>query len=108
MPIAAWLRGWADANERVLAAVPPERLLVLRTEDLDDSVEALARFAGVPAPTLRQAHANCRSSRTGLLGEVAADYVVEQAREHCAPVMERFWGPDWCALRSRLPPRPVE
>jgi hypothetical protein len=105
IPIAAWLRGWAANNERVLGSVAPARLLVVRTEDLDDSVEALAHFAGVPVPTVRPAHANRHPSRTGLLGAVPAEYVVERAHEHCGSLMERFWGPDWYELRSRLPQR---
>ena len=107
IPIAAWLQGWADSNERVLGSVPPERLLVVRTEDLDDSVEALARFADVPAPTLRPVHANRNAARSGLLADVSPDFVLEQAQEHCGSLMERFWGPDWCELRTRLPSRPT-
>jgi hypothetical protein len=107
MPVAAWLAGWADSNERVLGSVPPERLLVVRTEDLDDSVAALAGFAGVPAATLRPVHANRNPARTGLLGDVPPEFVVEQARKHCGSVMERFWGPDWCDLRTRLPSPPI-
>jgi hypothetical protein len=102
-PVASWFQGWADMNQRVLDAVPPDRLLVVRTEDLDDSVELLARFAGVPVSTLRSVHANRRTSPTGLLGEVPEAFVIEQALQHCGPMMQRFWGDDWCDLRSRLP-----
>jgi hypothetical protein len=105
IPIASWFQGWADMNQRVLASVPPERLMVLRTEDLDDSAQVLARFAGVPASTVQAVHANRNPSPIGLLSEVPAEFVVEQAREHCGAVMERYWGADWCALRARLPQR---
>ena len=103
IPIGSWLRGWVDANQRVLDEVPPDQLLVVRTEELDSSVEVLARFAGVPASTLRPVHANRNPSPTGLLGEVPAQFVIERAQEWCAPIMERFWGPNWCDLATRLP-----
>jgi hypothetical protein len=105
-PIAAYLRAWSDYNERVLTSVPADRLLVLRTEDLDRSVDALVRFTGVPASAIQPRHANRRPSRTGLVEHVPAAFVVEQARAQCAPHMERFWGADWCDLRSRLPDHP--
>jgi Sulfotransferase domain len=103
VPVAAYLRAWAETSRRVLEEVPPERLLVVRTEDLDHSVEALARFAGVPESTVQPVHANRNPSPTGLLSEVPASFVIERAREHCAPLMERFWGPGWCDLVTRLP-----
>ena len=105
LPIASWYRGWAAMNQRVVDAVPADRLLVVRTEDLDRSAPMLARFAGVPESTVRTVHANRNPSPTGLLGTVPASFIVEQAREHCAPVMERYWGAEWSELSSRLPTR---
>ncbi len=106
IPIASRFRGWAESNERVLGAVPPDRLLVVRTEDLDDSVAVLAHFAGVPESTIRPVHANRNPSPTGLLGTVPAPYVVELARRHCGPIMERYWGANWTDLSTRIPPHP--
>jgi hypothetical protein len=105
-PVAAYFQGWADAIQRVLDAVPAERLLVVRTEDLDSSVETLARFAGVPASSLQPQHANRNPSPTGVLGAVPVPFVVAQARAHCTPLMERFWGPAWTDLATRLPQPP--
>jgi hypothetical protein len=106
IPIASLLKGWAAANERVLAGVPAHQLLVVRLDDLDASVDALARFAGVPASTVRPVHANRNPSPTRLLGAVPRSYVVKQTRQHCAPIMEQFWGPDWTDLAERLPLAP--
>lgn len=105
-PIGAYLRGWAASNDLVLAAVPSERLLVVRTEDLGASTEVLARFAGVPGSTVRSVHANRNDAPSGFLAQVPAGFIVERAREHCGPLMERYWGADWSELRTRLP-RPV-
>ena len=101
-PIASYLRSWADLTERVLRSVPADQLLVLRTEDLDRSAGMLARFAGAPASTVRDARRGSRPYRVGLVGQVPVPFVVEQAREYCGPLMERYWGADWCELRTRL------
>jgi hypothetical protein len=108
LPVASWLRAWAGMNERVLRSVPPERLLVVRTEDLDDSTEVLARFAGVAPSTVRRAHVNRNPSPTGTLGQVPASFVVERAETHCASVMARVWGPDWRDLSARIAATPTE
>jgi hypothetical protein len=103
LPLASYLRAWTETNLEVLDLVPAERLLVIRLDDLDASVPALAAFAGVDGSTLRPHHSNPASSRRGLLAELPPEFVVERVREHCAPLMERFWGADWPALADRLP-----
>jgi hypothetical protein len=107
-PVAVYLRGWADYNQRVLASVPPDRLLVVRTEDLDGSSDLLARFAGVPASTVRSVHANRNEARSGFLGHVPAAFIVERAREHCGALMERYWDSEWYDLSARLPVAPAD
>ena len=104
LPIASYLRYWAELPDRVLREVPPERLCVVRTEDLDDSNARLAEFVGVDPSTIEVVHTNKNRSRTGLLATVPRELVVERAAELCAPLMERFWGrTDWLALSERLP-----
>lgn len=105
-PLDTYLRSWAERNAGALRAAAPERVLVLRTEDLDGAADDLARFAGVPVGTVHAAHANSNSNRVGVLARLPRDFVVERARRHCAEIMETYWGPDWCNLQNRLPARP--
>jgi hypothetical protein len=102
-PLTCYLRSWAERNEEVLSVVPTDRLLVVRTEDLDHSTARLARFAGVPEDSVVSAHANQNPNRTGLLSRVPREYVVACARKHCAALMESYWGPHWLDLANRLP-----
>jgi hypothetical protein len=105
LPLASYLRAWAATNDEVLDRVPAERLMVIRLEDLDSSLPALAAFTGVPADTLHRQHVNEAPSRTGLLAEIPRDFVIERVQEYCASHMERFWGAGWRALAERLPVR---
>jgi hypothetical protein len=103
LPLASYLRAWAETNDEVLDRVPADRLMVVRLEDLDASIASLADFVGVPPSTLRVQHSNEAPSRTGLLGEIPRSFVLERVEEFCIPHMERFWGEDWRALAERLP-----
>jgi len=49
---------WATANTFLLRAIPPERLLVLYTDSLSDSIHEIAPFIGVSENELSTAHAN--------------------------------------------------
>ena len=104
-PIASYLRRWADITAGIIDAVPAERLLVIRTEDLDESVPRLAAFIGVAPATIRVVHTNRTTAPTGLLAQVPAAFVVDQAEAvGVPPIMERFWGNEWRSLaESRLP-----
>jgi hypothetical protein len=94
-PVRGLLRRWATANERVLRAVPSDRLLVVRTEDLDRSHQRIAAFAGCAPADLTRSRLNQRTVRAGVLDEVDASALRAAAIEHCGPLMERYWGPTW-------------
>jgi hypothetical protein len=102
-PVRSYLRSWVERNEEVIRVVPPERLLVVRTEDLDHSTATLACFAGVPEDSVTTAHANENPNRTGVLGRVDRNFVVACADDLCAELMETYWGPRWRDLANRLP-----
>ncbi len=53
-PLDGYLGGWAAHYRRVLDAVPMERLLILRTEDLAISAGRLATFLSIPRRVQRQ------------------------------------------------------
>ena len=101
-PIAAYFRYWTELAEKVMRDVPMDRLCVVRTEDLDVSNERLATFAGVDPSTILTVHANHNEQRTGILRTVPEQLVVELAQEHCAPLMQRYWGDDWVDLTDRV------
>jgi hypothetical protein len=101
-PIASYFRSWAETSDGVLDSVPDERLLVVRTEDLNTSTETLARFVGVPPSTVRPAHVHRTSTPKNLLDQVPVPFIVEQAHAYCGPLMERYWGANWPDLRTRL------
>lgn len=87
------LRTWAAANQYALRRIPRDRLLVLDTSDLDQAVEAVARFSGVPADALDAHHAN---------GGYGIDYLACFPREAIERLVEEN-----CALlmKERFPHR---
>jgi hypothetical protein len=97
------LRHWVTTYEQVLEEVPPDRLLVVRTDELDGSLDALASFCGVDPAALVQSRAKVRKARTNVLGQVSRAYVVERADAICGGLMDRYWGSGWRSLASRLP-----
>ena len=62
-PVDNYLARWAAHNEKVLATVPRERLLVVRTQEIRARANEIADFAGLPRYALQMeqiGRASCR------------------------------------------------
>jgi hypothetical protein len=103
-PVGTLARRWGETYTQVLTDAPPDRTLVLRTQDLDSSIVRLAEFVGVDASTLTAGvHRNRVEERQHLFSRLDHDHIIREAERYCAPVMEQLWGPDWRTLVHRVP-----
>ena len=84
-----WLARRLDDIES-LEGLPPERSLIVRTRDLDAARPALAALAGVPAGSLRPAHANRGGGEARLAEWVGAERLAAAARSICGPLLQRL------------------
>ena len=91
--VRGYLRYWERHNREVIAAVPAERLLILRLDELDTAQESLAEFLGIAADSLPQSEVriNTRKAKEIELEDLGIDYVKQIARQECGELMERFF-----------------
>jgi Sulfotransferase domain len=84
---------WARHNHAVLDRVPSDRLLVVRTAEIAQSLPALATFIGVPAEMLlrSQAHLFAAERRFGILQQLDRAYLQAKAEWHCGELMRAFF-----------------
>jgi hypothetical protein len=92
-PVDNYLARWAVHNEKVLAAVPRERLLVVRTEQIRDRAKEIADFAGLPryALQMERTHEYRNPVQREIICELDADFLEEKVERHCRPLMDRFF-----------------
>ena len=92
-PLPCFFQLWARHNETVLAAVPSERLLVVRTSEILDRLGDIAAFTGVPTEALRRERGWLFASSTKhrVLARLDRQYVAETAALMCGPLMEQFF-----------------
>lgn len=76
---------YARFNAQVVAHVPAERLLVLRTPDIRTRADRLAAFAGVPLGTLDlgRSHEFRGPVKHQVLDELDPGYLEAKLHEHC-------------------------
>lgn len=88
-----YLSRWAAHNDKVLATIPPERLLVVRTDQIIPRACEIADFAGLPryAVQLAQAHGNQNPVKRMLIKEIDRTFLEAKVKQHCRPLMNRFF-----------------
>ena len=91
--VRGYLRYWARHNREVLAAVPGDRLLILRLDELDAAQQKLADFLGIEADSLpaSEVRINTRERKEIELEDLGIDHVKRIAREECGDLMARFF-----------------
>jgi hypothetical protein len=92
-PLECFFRLWADHNERVLWAVEPSRLLVVRTNEITERIPQIADWVGVPTDTLRSERSWLYQSRRKhhLLSRLDASYVRDTAERISSDLMNRYF-----------------
>jgi hypothetical protein len=103
-----YLSAWAAHNSKVLATVPQDRLLVVRTQDIAKDLVRIADFLGVPATDLDPsgAHSFKGDKKFGLLSRLDEQYLEERVNKYCRTLMDLYY-PEvesfgvWRAARAR-------
>ena len=95
------LADYAQAIYSVLDAVPADRLLVVRTDRLRDSLPAISEFLGVPESMLDsgRSHSYKAKRKYGVLWSLDHEFVDRKVHEHCARMLSTYF-PEIRSLRD--------
>jgi hypothetical protein len=103
--LAAYCRWWARHNLAVLAAVPRNRLLLLRTEQLSGAGPAIATFLGIDPDLVspRSEHLNSAARRFDVLERIPELRIRTCIAEHCTEAVARIHAADPACAAGLLP-----
>jgi hypothetical protein len=92
-PLACYFQLWADHNERVLRAVPEQRLLIVETARITTRIPEIAEWVGAPVGTLRaeQSWLFAAPAKHRVLASLDPGYVRATAERFCGPLMRRYF-----------------
>jgi hypothetical protein len=88
-----YLSYWAEHNHTVLRQVPNERLLVVRTDEIDTRARDIASFAGVPDSYINTDYSHSFKAvvKLGVLEAIDRSYLDSKIDQHCADLVNRFF-----------------
>jgi len=84
-----FLADYAETNASIAGSIPADRLLVVRTDYLGESVTAIARFLDVPEELLdlEKSHTYQARKKYGILANMDPGFVDAKVRAHCADLL---------------------
>jgi hypothetical protein len=88
-----YLSYWAAHNEKVLASVPAERLLVVRTDRITPEAGNICAFAGLPPESVDLGHSHefKNPNKFGLLSQIDRGHLERTVDKYCRPLLGRFF-----------------
>lgn len=91
--LEGYLSCWKKYNEMVLTAVPREKLLIIRTMDINQSINQLGEFVGISPHDLdlARSHLNKKAKGFDLLAEIDQDYLKEKFDLNCKNIMMKYF-----------------
>ena len=92
-PLAGYLSYWRAHIEKAFAAVPAERLIVVRTDRIAAEAERIAARAGFAAAHVDRSRINeyRNPDKRPILRQIPHGHLVEQVRRHCEPFASRLF-----------------
>lgn len=92
-PLENYFAAWAAHNQRALDSIPAERLLILRTPEITESIDRIAEFLQVSPATLdiETTHSFQAPKKHYLLTQINEDHVRKQAEMYCSKLMAQFF-----------------
>jgi hypothetical protein len=99
-----YLSYWKKHNTAVLNNIPADRLLVVRTDKLNERLDDLAHFAGLKNSKGMQAnsHIFAAQKKHNLLDKIDRKYLDEKINIHCKELMSQFF-PEIQSYSNLLP-----
>jgi len=88
-----YLSYWARHNSLVLDAVPHERLLVVRTDEITKRAQEIAEFTEIRRASAdkENTHSFLARAKYGILDSIDGSYLNKKIEEHCSAYTRRFF-----------------
>lgn len=88
-----YLSYWRVHNHKVLSSVPPQKLLVVRTNEITQRLGEIARFAGIDADSVdaSRSHSNKGETKHGVLAELDPHYLAAKVDRCCGRLVQEYF-----------------
>ncbi|MGB8701974.1 MAG: sulfotransferase [Thermosynechococcaceae cyanobacterium] len=85
---------WAEHNRRAIKIIPPSKLLILRTQDIDNKSNEIEAFLNISKGSLKpkvRGNTRDKTQKLNLLSQLDQDFVEAKANQYCQDLMQRYF-----------------
>ncbi|MFA5495313.1 MAG: sulfotransferase [Porticoccaceae bacterium] len=86
--IDAYLAQYAEQYQLLFRDLPEERTLLLRTDELSESIDRIASFLGIDPRTITRQHQNAFTAEDSVIDFLPEDFVARRVDHHCGWLRE--------------------
>lgn len=84
---------WHFHNSRVIKTIPAERLLIIRTDKINDSIDDISRFAGLNrnSEPMKPAHIFPAAGKLNIPHSLDREYLERKISQHCGTLLQQYF-----------------
>ena len=93
-PLDSYLSYYKERHNQILQTVPPERLLIIKTSEINQSILKMAQFLDISPESLPvnvRANVRRKADKYNLLAQLDRDFVREKVKFHCGELMYQYF-----------------
>lgn len=90
-PLATLYEYYRRRNTKLLGEIPPDRRIIIKTSEIDQSISQLEQFAGLPGGTLNEDRSHARKRQqtfVNLFEDVPSTHLKNLAQKYCNDIMK--------------------
>lgn len=87
----AYLAHYAEHYKIALFNIPENRRLIIRTNELNNSIAKIAQFLNIKASKLKVSHAKKNKRKIKILEQMDPSFVRQKIWEHCSNIIHDFF-----------------
>jgi len=92
-PLDCFLTVWARFYDDLLTKIPSERLLVVRTHEISQSLQRVAEYLQIPVDSLdsSRSHLYKAAGEFGMLEQIDRNFLEDRVLHHCGEIMREHF-----------------
>lgn len=91
--VSGYLKYWSNHNTKIIETVPEERLLILKTNDINNKTNEIADFLQISpeAFNLKQIHQNKTFKRPVDISSISQNHIQDCTNRYCLKLMKEYF-----------------
>ena len=88
-----YLSDWSHHNNKVIDTVPPDRLLIVRTDEINKRYKDIVNFVGLPGININKENLHVYKAKRKyyILDKIDKEYLGYKVKEHCGELIAKFF-----------------